>query len=103
MAAATNDTNRNDEKTDANAELDEEAMSEPLPLKRGDFARLTQGDSSIVGMVVLASGNHKSLMIMFDGMLGGWLGMVPLSWYEDRYIDMRGVTVEIGEEKHEKG
>lgn len=49
-------------------------------LRRGDFVRVrVEGDDRTVdAMVVLASANGASVMIMFDGLLDGCVGMMPL-------------------------
>lgn len=47
--------------------------------KRGDFVEITAGDKTVDGMVTLASENGKSLMVMFDAMLDGHVGVMPIS------------------------
>lgn len=54
------------------------------PLGRGDFVVLTTDTGRRVeAMVVLASPNGRSLMLMFDAMIGGWLGQMPIFEEED--------------------
>lgn len=60
---------------------------EPPSLKRGDFVQITHGGRRLSGMVYLASSNGRSLIIGFDGMLGGWVGVVPLSWTGTGYYE----------------
>jgi hypothetical protein len=47
-------------------------------LKRGDFIRVECEGDRHRAMVVLASQNGDSLMVMFDGFCGGFVGMMPL-------------------------
>jgi hypothetical protein len=63
-------------------------------LKRGDFVHVTFQGRTVRAMVTIASPDARSLMIMFDGMLGGFVGMMPLLWREARpgleagYVDL---------------
>ncbi len=50
---------------------------------RGDFVRITLGEQTVHGMVMLASGNSKSLMLGFHGVLhspsgGLFAGSMPV-------------------------
>jgi hypothetical protein len=47
-------------------------------MERGDFVTLSRDDASIVAMVALASGNKKSLMLMFEGAFCGHYGSMPV-------------------------
>jgi hypothetical protein len=49
------------------------------PLQRGDF--VTVGD--VTWMVVLASSNGRSILVMGEGILGGCVGTVPLLLHDD--------------------
>lgn len=51
--------------------------------ERGEFVEITAGDKSVDGMVTLASENGKSLIVMFDGMLDGHLGVMPILLTEE--------------------
>lgn len=53
------------------------------PLRRGDFVRVTADGRTVRAMVTLASTNGRSIMVMFDARLGGWLGAMPLSLNDD--------------------
>lgn len=53
------------------------------PLQRGDFVRIDSGADVIDAMVTLASPNGRSLIVMFDGMVGGFVGSMPLSLHDD--------------------
>lgn len=67
------------------------------PFARGAFVHVTYEGRTLAAMVVLASTDGVSLAIMFDGLLGGYVGMMPILWHEqDReYHDLftRGVVV----------
>jgi hypothetical protein len=68
------------------------------PFEHGD--RVTLGvrteNTSSAGIVVLASANNRAIMVVFDGMLAGWVGMVGLNWWGDHYEDFHNIrfTVE---------
>lgn len=50
------------------------------PLQRGEFVRLTWGnDQQARGMVTLASPNGRSIIVMGEFMIEGFVGTVPLS------------------------
>lgn len=54
------------------------------PLQRGDFISLTTDTGRVVeAMVTMASPNGRSLIVMFDAMIGGWVGMMPCFEAED--------------------
>lgn len=52
-------------------------------LKRGDIVIATYGDKTVDAMVTLASPNGKSLIIMFEAMLGGHVGVMPVLMHDD--------------------
>jgi hypothetical protein len=47
--------------------------------QRGDFVEASADGKTVKGMVTLASPNGQSLIIMFDDMLDGHVGMMALS------------------------
>ncbi len=47
-------------------------------MKRGDFVWIEHEGQRVRGMVSLASENGNSLMLLFDDMVGGYLGMMPV-------------------------
>jgi len=59
------------------------------PFRRGDFVIISAHGATKDAMVVLASANGQSLMVMFDGGLfwpgaeGGYAGMMPLLQQDD--------------------
>ena len=65
-----------------------DSVKSPLPLRRGDYVEVTFEGRTLPAMVTLASENGKSLMLMFDGMLGGYAGMMPVLWSQDHYEDL---------------
>jgi hypothetical protein len=58
-------------------------MNEPLPLKHGDSVTISNGTRKLYGIVGIASPNYRSIMISYEGILGGFVGMVPLLWTEE--------------------
>jgi hypothetical protein len=67
------------------------------PLRRGDFVRLTTDTGRVVeAMVTIASPNGRSIVVMFDAMIGGWAGMMPCFEHDDgtwRAIDDMPIAV----------
>ena len=59
-----------------------------MSLQRGDYVWIERDDKRMQAMVTLASPNGKSLIVMFDGMFGGYLGMMPLSFEDGEYVDL---------------
>lgn len=51
--------------------------------KTGDAVRIECEGRTVVGSVALASSNGKSLMLEFDAMLAGHLGMMPVLQDDD--------------------
>lgn len=47
-------------------------------MKRGDFVIVTAEGKTLEAMVTLASPNGKSLALMYDGMLAGFVAMMPV-------------------------
>ncbi|MDY7815396.1 hypothetical protein U0F71_06665 [Burkholderia pseudomallei] len=66
-------------------------------LKRGDWVRLEYKEQVITAMVWLASGNSRSLMLGFDGVIDGHVGMMPVLMGNDgRYYSiMTGVEARV--------
>lgn len=50
---------------------------------RGDWVNIECDGHESRAMILLASENGKSLMVGFDGMLGGHFGMMPVLHCED--------------------
>ena len=61
-------------------------MSETSPpkLSTGDRVEVTYGRQTVRGSVALASPNAKSLVLIFEAMLGRYVGMMPVLWNDDR-------------------
>ena len=47
-------------------------------MRTGQRVTITYDGRTLDGLVVLASGNGRSLMLSFEGILGGWVGMMPV-------------------------
>jgi hypothetical protein len=63
-------------------------VQERPPVKRGDFVWIERGDQRVKAMIVVASENGRSLMLMFDaffrtGSGGGFAGMMPVFKEDD--------------------
>lgn len=53
------------------------------PLCTGDAVEIVYGDHVVRGWVKLASGNGLSLMLEFEAVLGGFVGMMPVLLDDD--------------------
>jgi hypothetical protein len=51
--------------------------------RQGDRVMIAIGPDSTPGVVILASGNGKSLMLEFDAILHGHVGMMPVMLEDD--------------------
>lgn len=59
-------------------------MTNDKPLQRGDFVIITTpSGQEMPAMIGLASDNGKSIIVFFDGMIGGYAGVMPASLQED--------------------
>lgn len=69
-----------------------------MTLKKDDLVVIRCGHRVLDGVVLLASANEESLMISFDALLGGHVGMMPVSRQDDgRYrsiVDGTMVSIE---------
>ena len=65
-------------------------MNAPPNLKTGDRVKVTYAGQTVLGSVLLASPNSKSLVLVFDAMLAGYIGMMPVLWNDEltRYEDL---------------
>lgn len=65
-------------------------MAIPIVFKTGDPVQIAYRGASIDGVVELASSNGKSLMLRFDGLLGGFAGRMPVLFDEasDAFRDL---------------
>ncbi len=63
---------------------DDDVLPQPMPVT------LHWKQQSFAGQVVLMSHNRKSISVTFDGMILGYLGMIPLLWDDERhaYFDL---------------
>jgi hypothetical protein len=52
-------------------------------LRRGDFITITAAGRSCRAMVTLASANGRSLIVMYDGIVGGFVGAMPVYQRDD--------------------
>lgn len=63
-------------------------MPAPLPLKQGDKVTLRVLKGNREAMVFMASKNGKSLMLIFDSILLGYAGQMPVIWKAGEYRDL---------------
>lgn len=61
---------------------------EPIAFRRGDYAHVTYKGRTVIAFVAMATPDGKSLILMFDAMLGGYVGAMPVGWVNDRYEDV---------------
>jgi hypothetical protein len=67
-------------------------------MSTGDRVKITFRGRTVLGKVTLASGNGRSLMLEFEAILGGFVGMLPVVRLDGQYIDVFfGEPVEIVE------
>jgi hypothetical protein len=59
-------------------------------LRRGEYVLVEHAGRKADAQVVLVSANGASLMLTFDAMLGGYMGMMPVLWSKEQgaYIDL---------------
>jgi hypothetical protein len=56
---------------------------------RGDFVRIERDRGACMqAMVTLASDNGNSLVLMFDGMFDGYIGMMPVLRSDGEFRDL---------------
>lgn len=55
----------------------------PHIFRTGEECRITYGGRNEPAKVLLGSPNGKSLMLSFDAMLGGYVGMMPVTWHDE--------------------
>jgi len=75
-------------------------MTAPIPmLARGAFVRLTFAGRTVSAFVALASPNGRSLVLMFEANLGGYMGALPLLWdgdaWHEIFFDRREARLEV--------
>ncbi len=71
-----------------------------MTFKSGDRCRITVpiGDTdcrTYDAIVHLVDGEGRPLALMFDGMLEGFAGWVPLIWRDGQALTFRGTPVEL--------
>ena len=61
----------------------------PSPkLKSGDRARVTFESRTVDAVVFFASENGRSLFIVFEAILGGYVGEMPVLWKDGSFYDL---------------
>lgn len=65
-------------------------------MKSGEFVWIERGNVKMQALIVLASDNEVSLMVMFNGMFCGYVGMMPLLMEGGIYRDLHtGLPVRV--------
>lgn len=65
-------------------------------MKTGDRVWIKYEGREIEGAIAVASQNGKSLALIFDAMLGGYVGMMPIVEHRGGFIDLvQGKPVEV--------
>lgn len=57
-------------------------------LKKGDRVRIKLHGGIEEGVVMLASENGRSLMLAFEGFLGGYVGLIPILETDGSFRDL---------------
>lgn len=57
-------------------------------MKTGDRVRITYEGRTVFGHIKLASKNQRSLMLSFEAILGGYVGMMPVLLSGESYRDL---------------
>jgi len=57
------------------------------PLQTGDAVKITYEGRTVDGFVIMASPNGRSLLVKFEAMLGGYVGMMPILDGRDVFND----------------
>jgi len=65
-------------------------------LKRGDFVMVAAPTRTLPAMVGVASANGRSIVLLFDGMLGGWINSLAAFRDDDgRWSAIDGMPLQI--------
>jgi hypothetical protein len=56
--------------------------------KTGEAVKVTHKGLTVPGKIVLASMNSMSLVLSFEGQLGGYAGTMPVLWRQGEYRDL---------------
>ena len=67
--------------------------------KTGDKVRITYGEQTTEGNILLASENGRALMLAFEAVLGGYAGHMPVRYERGTFRDLiqqREVLIEMG-------
>lgn len=59
-----------------------------IVFKSGDRVRIQYGQQTVEGQVVIAADNGKSLALVFDAMLGGYVQMMPVLFDGEFFRDL---------------
>ena len=70
-----------------------------MNFRTGDYVLIECGGRTVPGTVLMASGNGKSLMLNFEAIIDGHIGMMPVLLMNDgAYVSiMNGVEVKLSQ------
>jgi len=63
--------------------------------KAGELVRVSLEGRTVDAVVVLASGDGRSLYVTFEAILGGYAGGMPVIWRDGAFTDFHHRAVEI--------
>jgi hypothetical protein len=67
-----------------------------MKLRKGSRVLITYKGREVEGTVRMVSDNQKSIALVFDGMLGGYIGMMPALDHGEGFRDLvEGDIVEV--------
>lgn len=59
-----------------------------IVLTKGDRVEICYVGRTVDGVVLLASPNSQSLMLGFEAILGGYVGMMPVLYEDGKFRDL---------------
>jgi len=66
------------------------------PLTRGEVVIIRAGGRELAGMVAVASPNGRSVILKFEGVLGGWVGALPaFEELDETWTALNGMPLEL--------
>lgn len=68
-------------------------MKPPEVFARGDFVIIEAEGKRLGAFVALASANGRSLMLFYDGMIGGFVGAMPVLYDDGAWRALNNMPV----------
>jgi L-rhamnose isomerase len=69
----------------------------PPNIHTGDTVTILAEGRTLEAAVVIASPNSVSLLLSFEAILHGHVGMMPVLWDNDEYVTLDGDKVEVSQ------